>query len=300
MPLRITLNGSLGSGKSTVGKRLASILGIRHISAGDLFREIGRISNLDALRTNLAAEENFDIDRQVDERTRVLAISDESFVIDSRMAWHFVANAFNVFLSASDETAVARIHGDKSRRDESYGSLAEAKEGIAARRESENRRYSRLYGVNIEDAANYHAHIITDDARVDAIVELILALQRLGRKGERWVPKSRVVPMKSQGIVKISANELEKAPRADMGDGRIFQMMVEENFAYSYAGDDELAALFRHVGDFVSYRTAPIPGVTKAGNSMQSQARATLKAADLQMWEQLAGVNLAFVSRLTA
>ena len=70
--MRITLSGDLGSGKSTVGRRLAERLNLPHYSAGSLFREIGQISNLDALQTNLAAEDNVKIDEAVDNRTREL------------------------------------------------------------------------------------------------------------------------------------------------------------------------------------------------------------------------------------
>src|SRR5579871_1247585 len=110
--MRITLSGDLGSGKSTVGRRLAERLKLPHYSAGSLFREIGQISNLDALQTNLAAEDNVTIDEAVDNRTRELDRSGESFIIDSRMAWHFVTGAARVYLSASPETAARRIAAD--------------------------------------------------------------------------------------------------------------------------------------------------------------------------------------------
>src|SRR5262245_35537508 len=135
--MRITLGGDLGSGKSSVGRRLSELLGIPYISAGKLFREIGQISNLDALATNLAAETNTDIDAAVDNRTRELDRTLPDFIIDSRMAWHFVTNAVRVYLSVGPETAAQRITADATRSGEQYQDVTSALSSLQQRRESE-------------------------------------------------------------------------------------------------------------------------------------------------------------------
>jgi cytidylate kinase len=68
--IRITLSGDLGSGKSSIGRKLAQALAVPYFSAGAIFRDIGKIDDLDALNTNLAAENNTAIDFQVDARTK--------------------------------------------------------------------------------------------------------------------------------------------------------------------------------------------------------------------------------------
>src|SRR5438034_10136919 len=169
--MRITLSGDLGSGKSSVGRRLAEKLGLPHYSAGTLFREIGQISNLDALQTSLAAENNVGIDFAVDERTRELDRRIENFIIDSRMAWHFVSRATRVYLSVSPEPAANRITSDRTRSTESYESLPVALASLEKRRESEIRRYKSLYSFDLTDPANYDHVVITDDADIDAIAD---------------------------------------------------------------------------------------------------------------------------------
>ena len=145
--MRITLSGDLGSGKSSVGRRLSELLGIRYVSAGELFREIGQISNMDALATNLAAETNTDIDAKVDARTQQLDRDVPDFIIDSRMAWHFVTDAVRVFLSVRPETAAERIAADQTRKGERYADTQSALEMLRNRRQSELKRYRRLYDV---------------------------------------------------------------------------------------------------------------------------------------------------------
>ena len=172
--MRITLSGTLGSGKSTVGKELARRLNIPYISAGQIFRDLGQISSLDALQTNLEAETNRALDDAVDNYVRSLNKTTTDFVIDSRMAWHFVENALKVFLSVTPEVAARRVSQDKTRSNEQYASYEAALEGLRARRESELKRYKRLYDVDIEDPSNYDISIQTDDVDAPEVVDLIL------------------------------------------------------------------------------------------------------------------------------
>src|SRR5579871_263610 len=193
--MRITLSGTLGSGKSTVGRELARRLNVSYISTGQIFRELGQISSLDALQTNLEAETNRALDDAVDNKVRDLNNSTTDFIIDSRMAWHFVENALRVFLSVTPETAAQRIMADRSRATEHYSSVEAALDALRARRDSEIRRYRRLYNVDIDDVSNYDMSIITDDAEVPDVVDLILRRVQGETQERLWIPKSRVLPL---------------------------------------------------------------------------------------------------------
>src|SRR6185436_8694689 len=108
------------------------------------------------------------------ERTRELDRRIENFIIDSRMAWHFVSRATRVYLSVSPETAAKRIASDRSRSTESYESLAIALASLEKRRDSEVRRYKNLYAADITDPVNYDLIVITDDAEIDDIAEVVI------------------------------------------------------------------------------------------------------------------------------
>jgi predicted cytidylate kinase len=182
--MRVTLNGTLGSGKSTVGRELARRLGVRYISTGQIFRELGHISNPDVLQTNLEAESNSALDEAVDNKVRALNETQPDFVIDSRMAWHFIENALHVFLSVAPATAAQRVIQDRSRLNEQYASVEAALDALRARRNSELRRYKRLYGVDIENPANYDLSVLTDDAHVSDVVDVIMRrVERVFRSG---------------------------------------------------------------------------------------------------------------------
>lgn len=292
--MRITLSGDLGSGKSSVGRLLAARLNAPHFSAGTLFREIGQISNLDALNTNLAAENNAAIDHAVDGRTLELDKLHESFVIDSRMAWHFVTNAIKVYLSASPVTAAERIVSDKSRSTEAYESVAAAIVALDQRRESEVKRYKKLYGVDISDIGNYDIVIVTDDARVEEVTDLILQFANGATRQKRWLPKTRLVPM-----VRLHAQHMTDAAAtvSAIGDVSDLALVMAGNFGFFFDEPAVLAKALRSSHPFVPF--APRGRQDPPGDEDPiSFARRSLDPALLREWEKAFGQNFSFAKLL--
>ncbi len=288
--MRITLNGTLGSGKSTVGRELARRLGVRYISTGQIFRELGHISNLDALQTNLEAETNSALDEAVDNKVRELNNPDQDFVINSRMAWHFIDKALHVFLSVTPEVAALRVMEDRTRLIERYTSLQSAMDSLRARRDSELRRYRRLYGVDIENPANYALWVITDDAEVPDVVELILRRVE-GRTNEaRWIPKTRLVPM----IVPANATR----PAAPVSSELRLPLVVRDNFGFYFGRAPDLVRGFFQELNLVPYEERA--SETLSAPDPVAFALTTLKPEDLRDWEAVFGVPLAFTQKLAA
>jgi len=291
--MRIALNGDLGSGKSTIGKRLAAELDVPFISTGRLFREIGMISNMDALRTNLAAENNAEIDFAVDEKIRELDRTTQDFVIDSRMAWHFVRDATKVFLSTSPETASQRIMSDDSRDSETYASHAEALHALRDRRQSERKRYKKLYGVDIEDIDNYDLVIITDGADVADVVRVILSFAERRADQKFWIPKARLVPM-------IAAREAGATSSMPLGPGDRFflRVCIKQNFGFFFGRADDLACAFLYTGGLVPYIDEGRPASLPATRSLMEFAQQKIGRHEIAEWEKLGNVKLDFAACL--
>jgi cytidylate kinase len=285
--MRITLSGDLGSGKSSVGRRLSELLGIRYVSAGELFREIGQISNMDALATNLAAETNTDIDAKVDARTQQLDRDEPDFIIDSRMAWHFVTNAVRVFLSVRPETAAERIAADQTRKGERYADTQSALEMLRNRRQSELKRYRRLYDVNIEDETNYDLWIITDDAGVDDVCEIIQLFALLKTPHRRWIPKTHIVPM-----VRLPQAAAPRSPTAG-DDASALPLVIARNYGLFLDDPQALASALRHERLLVPYRPEA-PALLGASGDPLETAKQRVSAGSLSDWEKAFGVEFAF------
>ena len=160
----ITIAGSLGSGKSSTARAVASALGFRHFSSGDLFRQLAaeRDESIEAM--NISAEAQRDIDLKVDNLLREMYRTDERLVIDSRMAWHWMPLSFKVFLVLDPDTAAQRIFNhlrDEGRMSEAATSIDEVRKSIDRRFASEQKRYAALYGVNATDPLNFDVVINT-------------------------------------------------------------------------------------------------------------------------------------------
>jgi cytidylate kinase len=175
----ITIAGKPGSGKSTTSKTAAAELGYQHFSSGDLFRAIGKEHGIDVLQANLAGEQGLDIDYLVDQRLRDIGASEESIVIDSRMAWHWMPFSFKVYLDLDLVTAAERIiqSTDPARLEVEHipDDPKEYAQVLQQRLDSEARRYEKLYSVNPYDTSNYDLVIDTKANSPEQAVALVLS-----------------------------------------------------------------------------------------------------------------------------
>lgn len=183
----ITIAGSLGSGKSSTAKAVASALGFRHFSSGDLFRRIAaeRGESIEAM--NISAEAQRGIDLKVDNLLRDMYPKEEKLTIDSRMAWHWMPGSFKVFLVLDPDTAAERIFNDLQaggRTSEDAKSVEEVRNSIDRRFASEQKRYAGLYGVNPIDPLNFDIVINTRHNDLKTVTSIVLAAYRAWRAVE--------------------------------------------------------------------------------------------------------------------
>ncbi len=129
---------------------------------------------------------------------------DEVWIVDSRLAFHNIPDAFSIRLTATPEVAARRLFNDKSRgaEDSSYSSLEEAKKAREKRRLGEQKRYKERYGVDLEDPDNYDLIIDTSYANIDDISNAILNCLDcyMDRKpfAKTWTSPKTLLPL--QGI----------------------------------------------------------------------------------------------------
>lgn len=171
---KISLAGDLGSGKSTVAHIIIDALGAEYYSTGSMVRAIAERMGMTIGELNTYMETHPEIDKEIDDGLIELAKDERMLVIDSRMAWHFTAGTFKVYLSTDIETAAIRIMSAK-RSCEQASSLEEAVECTKLRRQSEKKRYSEKYGVDITDLSNYSLVVDTTNATPEEVAGVILS-----------------------------------------------------------------------------------------------------------------------------
>jgi cytidylate kinase len=166
----ITVSGPPGSGKSTTASNLAEALGLEHVSGGDIFRELADERGYTPLEFNKLAEEDDQIDRDLDRRLQNVASERDDVVLESRLAGWLAGDYadFRVWLDAPLDVRAERV---AEREDKP---VATAREESAARQSSEADRYEEYYGIDITDLTIYDLSVNTARWDADAVLDMLV------------------------------------------------------------------------------------------------------------------------------
>jgi len=158
--MKITISGTPGSGKSTVAKYLAKRFKLRHYSVGDFMRELARKKGMTLMQLSKKAEKDKSIDEELDKMQLDLQKKDD-FVLDSRIGWHFLPDSIKLFLNVELEEGAKRIFRQKRKIEKENITFKGTLKNIKRRMASERLRYKNLYGIDIDNLANFDILIDT-------------------------------------------------------------------------------------------------------------------------------------------
>ena len=166
--MHITITGRLGSGKSTVAKKLTELYGFEIFSTGAILRAAAAERGMDLLDLNKELNSKLDSDRSMDDlidNTTIRVASerkDDKLIFDSRLAWHFVPDAFKVFVTVDPCVAAERVMKDP-RPGEPAEDVDELCAELVERSRVEQERFRYLYGVDYYDYQNFD--LVVDSSR---------------------------------------------------------------------------------------------------------------------------------------
>ena len=173
----ITLGGLPGSGTSTVARKLANMLQLDIISAGDMFRRMAKERGASLVELGKIAELDPTIDKMIDERQVEIANKKDNVLIEGRLSGWMVDGDIKIWLKASVESRFGRV---ASREGISFEqALRDGKEREAC----DAKRHMELYKIDINDLSPYD--LVVDSSKWDqnGVVEILYtSVKALGNK----------------------------------------------------------------------------------------------------------------------
>ena len=149
--MNITITGDIGSGKSTVAHIIAEQLNMDVIETGELYRKYSNEHGVDVLGQNKS--DDWSIDRKIDSEIARLGKEVDNTIFVSRLAWYFVPNAINIYLTVNPILAAKRVSINKERVSEKHSSYLETLKYNQERKSLELNRYKKMY--NLYDPSGY-------------------------------------------------------------------------------------------------------------------------------------------------
>lgn len=174
----ITISGNPGSGKSSTADLVAKTLGYTHYSSGIFFREAALRMGLSVEEASLTSEKQKELDFATDQYIRDLGNSKDNFVIDSRIAFHWLPQSFKVFLFLDFHISAERVFAQiqkEGRLNQSGSSVDEIYQKTIARAKSESDRYLSLYKVDMNEKNNYDLWLDTAEDDLEGVSAKILS-----------------------------------------------------------------------------------------------------------------------------
>ena len=191
----ISIAGHIGGGKSAVCKELQEATGFDVLSTGAILRRIAADRGMSPLQMNDYARMDRAVDDEIDGYLVRLGSADNSVILDSRMAWHFLPNSLKVYLVVDPLVAAERV-AQAGRAEEQHVSTEAALEANQLRQEYEKERFDKLYGVKCDLWRNYDLVVDSTRAMPLELSRIILEAtsRTLPNRPECWLSPSRLYP----------------------------------------------------------------------------------------------------------
>ena len=176
----ITVSGPPGSGKSTLSSSIAEHFDLELVSSGDVFRAMAKEKGVDLEEFSRIAEADPAIDREIDRRQVEQSKKKTDILLEGRLSGWLIEADLKIMLKTDVGVRARRIAGRENI------SLQQAMHETMVRQESETKRYSKYYNINISDLKIYDLVIESSVWDPKATADLaIIAIESMKEKGQR-------------------------------------------------------------------------------------------------------------------
>lgn len=184
----ISLSGDLGSGKSTIAKRISEELKIPRFYAGQFFRELAKERGITTIELCELGKKDPSIDKATDAKVKEIADKLSDFLVESRTAWHFIPDSIKVYFKVNSKEGARRILKEFQENDFRKNEDVEMKtvESVELsnkkRMASDIERYKQYYDIDISNMENYDIIIDTTDLSREEVFDETIKMLRLDKR----------------------------------------------------------------------------------------------------------------------
>lgn len=176
--MKVTISGTPGSGKTSVGKMLANKLGYAYFDVGQLRRDMASERGITLFELNEIGKAERWTDEEADAKTKNIGETQDDFIFVGRLTYHFIPDAVKIYLTCDVNEAAKRIFLEK-REKELFNSIEEAKERIIERQEKDVKRYIKWYDLDVNDTSKFDLILDTTAKTIDEVlVEILKVLEK--------------------------------------------------------------------------------------------------------------------------
>lgn len=171
--VKITISGLPGSGKTTVAKKVSEILNCSYLSVGDLKGQFAKEKGMtiDEFMKTCPPEE---VHQKADDYQKKLGKTNQSFVFEGWLAYHFIPNSFKIFLDVNEEVSAERVFKDQREDEKKCETKEEVKKMLKERLEISDTQFYKYYGIRFLDKNNFNLIIDTSSLTPEEVVKIIL------------------------------------------------------------------------------------------------------------------------------
>lgn len=191
----ITISGTPGSGKSTVGKMLAKKLQYKYYSIGAMRRAMAVERGLTLQQLNVLGEKESFTDHEVDEWQKKLGQTKDNMVVEGRTSFYFIPHSVKIFLTVDMLVAAKRTihdfaHVRRFEASKHYATPQQLAHGFRHRIASDSRRYKKYYGLNIFLPKHYD--LVIDTTKISPQDTLAKILKNIAKVSQKKTNGDRV------------------------------------------------------------------------------------------------------------
>jgi cytidylate kinase len=174
----ITITGEPGSGKSTVGKKLAQKLGYDHYYIGQIRRDAAKKKGMTLAEYNKYGETHPETDTEVDDYQKNLGQKKDNFVIEGRTSWFLIPHSIKIYLTVDPMEGARRVfdelQSDNNRNEDNK--LLTVEDMLRSHKErdaSDKLRYIKYYQKDCFDKNNFDFVVDTTNLSPEEVFDTV-------------------------------------------------------------------------------------------------------------------------------